>query len=115
MAERWNYKHDGSMQGPVSRAQLEQLAAIGALFPADLVWPAGCDLGTAVPVEAALRFAAPPPTEPAAVPPMPVPVWLPELAKALESGDDLTGSSNPPPEVWLPDVRRDEGTSRPPR
>jgi hypothetical protein len=43
MPDRWNYKHDGAVQGPVPREKLEQLAGIGALFPADPVWLEGDD------------------------------------------------------------------------
>jgi hypothetical protein len=41
MLDQWYYLSDGRQAGPVSCGELGQLAASGALQPADLVWKAG--------------------------------------------------------------------------
>jgi GYF domain 2 len=41
MASEWYYARDGQPMGPVSSAQLTQLAADGVLQPTDLVWKEG--------------------------------------------------------------------------
>jgi hypothetical protein len=42
MQDRWHYfSIDGRRGGPVSLAELQQLAASGQLRPADFVWKAG--------------------------------------------------------------------------
>ena len=57
MADRWFYTHGGSPEGPISHEQLKQLAATGALAPADLVWPEGGDPRRAVEARSVLNFA----------------------------------------------------------
>ena len=43
MADRWLYKHNNAVHGPVEQKKLEQLATIGELLPSDLVWAEGED------------------------------------------------------------------------
>ena len=44
---------------------------------------------------------------------LPAPAWLPELAAALARGDDPASLPSPPPESWIADLRRVEGSSPP--
>jgi hypothetical protein len=41
LAEQWYYAIDGQQRGPISGAALRDMAARGALLPADLVWTEG--------------------------------------------------------------------------
>ena len=41
MAVEWYYGHDGKEIGPVSSAELKELAAAGRLHPTDFVWKEG--------------------------------------------------------------------------
>jgi len=41
MASQWYYQKDGQRNGPISSAQLKQLADSGTLHPADIVWKEG--------------------------------------------------------------------------
>jgi hypothetical protein len=43
MSEQWYYSHEGQELGPVSAAQLKQLAEDGSLKATDLVWREGMD------------------------------------------------------------------------
>jgi len=43
----------------------------------------------------------------------PAPAWLPELASDLACGDDPASLPSPPPESWIADLRRVEGSSPP--
>jgi PPM family protein phosphatase len=63
MIDRWYYLHAGQTLGPVTAAQLRQLAAVGQLEPADLIWPEGKDSKQAVPAQAAIDFSSPPAAE----------------------------------------------------
>ena len=41
MATEWHYTHGDAKHGPVTSAQLKQLASAGQLQPSDLIWKAG--------------------------------------------------------------------------
>jgi len=65
MADQWYYAQDGQRQGPISREQLDELAASGQLMADDLVWTEGMDQWkTAAQVEGLLPAAPPEPTPP---------------------------------------------------
>lgn len=67
----WHYSTDGSQHGPISSAELKELARRGALGPTDLVWKAGMD--NWIPASK-VRGLFPEPKEPAPSPaPPPVP------------------------------------------
>jgi len=95
MADRWLYRHAGSVKGPVSDEQLKQLAAAGQLLVTDLVWPDGGDPRRAVEAQAVLNFAAlPRPMEATGA-------WLGKVAQALATP---AGSTGPTPD-WMSDVK----------
>ncbi len=77
MAEEWYYSRDKQRHGPVTRAELGDLAAGGQLRPRDLVWADGMtDWRPAQAVEGLLPPAAPPApvaTGEGTPPPVPVP------------------------------------------
>jgi hypothetical protein len=114
MTDQWYYTHAEGVHGPVTGADLRRLAHSGGLLPTDLIWPVGWEPLDGVPAEAALRFPEAPPADPlgGVVPPS-FPNWLPELAAALASGEDLASLPSPPPHLWLPDVSRAEGSDPP--
>jgi eukaryotic-like serine/threonine-protein kinase len=56
VADRWFYSHDNKRQGPVTSAQLDQLAATGQLAPDDLLWMEGDDPAYGVHARAAVDF-----------------------------------------------------------
>lgn len=58
LADRWFYRHQGKQQGPVSSAQLDQLAATGKLAPDDVLWMEGDDPSVGIHARAALDFSA---------------------------------------------------------
>ena len=58
LADRWLYRHQGKQQGPVSSAQLDQLAASGKLGPDDVLWMEGDDPSMGIHARAALDFSA---------------------------------------------------------
>jgi protein phosphatase len=98
MTDRWYYTHAGKRFGPVTAAQLRELAAAGRLEPSDLIWPEGKDQGQAAPAQAAIEFSSP------VVPLDHAPDWLNDVRAALEK---------PPPAPsatpdWLEDVRETE-------
>jgi hypothetical protein len=76
MSDSWYYMHADQTLGPVSAAQLRQLAASKQLDAKDLIWPEGKDRTQGVPAQAALDFSTS--TAPAA-PPVNEPVWLEDL------------------------------------
>ena len=41
MTDLWHYSHDGQSLGPITKVQLEELAASGGLAAQDLVWTEG--------------------------------------------------------------------------
>jgi GYF domain 2 len=109
MTDQWYYTHAEAVHGPVSGGELRRLVRAGGLLPVDLVWPVGWEPLDGIPAEAALRFPEAGPTDPlAGIAPPSFPGWLPELAAALASGEDLAALPGPPPEAWLPDVSRGE-------
>ena len=110
MSDKWYYTHETAIHGPVSGDELHRLVQAGAILPTDMVWPAAAS-AMVVPARTALLFlkAAPAVTgRVAPASPPAVPDWLPDLAKALESGADRSPPTHPSPEWWLPDVRRGE-------
>jgi GYF domain 2 len=110
MSDQWYYSHDQAVHGPVSGDDLRRLVQSGGLIPEDLVWPVGWEPLDGVPAEAALRFPEPPPVDPTgAEPARALPAWLPYLAEALRSGDDLAALPPPGLASWLPDVQATEG------
>ena len=113
MPDKWYYTHETAIHGPVSGDELRRLVQTGGVLPTDRVWPDGADSATAIPAQAALQLLKGVPTDPgevAAARP-PAPAWLPELAAALARGDDLASLPSPPPESWIADLRRVEGSS----
>jgi protein phosphatase len=106
MIDRWYYTHAGKTQGPVSSAQLRQLAASGQLAPNDLIWPDGGQQSGAVPAQAAVDF----PTTPmaSAAPPTPLanrPDWLDDIRITAKTERKPATPSSPD---WLDDVRAAE-------
>src|SRR5271166_3081088 len=99
MIDRWYYTHNGRMQGPVSAAQLRQLATDGMLIPTDLIWPEGRQQSEAVPAQAAIDFSSP------AAPSSPLntkPDWLDDIRGAAKA------EKKPAEPDWLDDVRAAE-------
>jgi serine/threonine protein phosphatase PrpC len=102
MIDRWYYTHAGQTLGPVTAAQLRQLAAAGRLDPNDLIWPEGGQQSGGVPAQAAIDFTAPaPPPRGTGVPP------------AAPSGTSVAPVAPPPANKpdWLDDIR---STASPP-
>lgn len=98
MIDRWYYTRDGKKLGPVTAAQLRQLAASGGLGPQDLIWPEGRQQSEGVPAQAALDFKTPAP------PLANKPDWLDDIrAVAVEKK-----SAAPAKPDWLEDVRAAE-------
>jgi PPM family protein phosphatase len=99
--ERWYYTHADQTRGPVTTAQLRQLAAVGQLLSTDLLWPEGQDRGQGVAAQSVLDLST------SATPPERTPDWLHDVRSA---------ETNPPPRSkapdWLNDVRAAEKTER---
>jgi serine/threonine protein phosphatase PrpC len=96
MSDLWYYTQADQTLGPVSAAQLRQLAAAGKLEATDLIWPEGKDRAQGVPAQAAIDFSTPaPPASSGAV----QPDWLDDV-RAAEA------KPSPPP---LPSPTRGEG------
>jgi hypothetical protein len=114
VSDQWRYTHAAGVYGPVSGDELRRLVQTGGLGPEDMIWPEGGNPLEAVPALAALRFPRRTPVDPVDEAPD-LPEWLPELAAALASGEDLAALPCPPPAAWLPDVRRTEGPAPPTR
>jgi serine/threonine protein phosphatase PrpC len=93
MADRWSFTHGGASQGPVTRAQLQQLAAAGKLLPNDLVWAEGDDPRRALPARSVLPASVFRQAGPGAN-------WGGKVAKALSSGATPAGAM---PD-WVSDV-----------
>ncbi len=106
MIDRWYYTHAGKTLGPVSSAQLRQLAASGQLSPNDLIWPEGGQQSGAVPAQAAVDFPTTP-TAPAAPPPPLAnrPDWLDDIRIAARTERRQATPTSPD---WLDDVRAAE-------
>jgi hypothetical protein len=62
MTPNWYYVHDGQAGGPVPYAQLQQMAAVGALSPRDMVMNDGTNLWVSAHVVPGLIFTSPPAT-----------------------------------------------------
>ncbi len=60
MNDRWYYLHAGQTRGPVTMAQLRQLATQGQLEAVDLIWPEDKDSRQALPAQAAVDFSSSP-------------------------------------------------------
>ncbi len=112
MIDRWYYTHAGKTLGPVSSAQLRQLATSGQLAPNDLIWPEGGQQSGAVPAQAAVDFPA---TPTARTPPPPLankPDWLDDIRIAASPSPPpmggVRGGTTPTSPDWLDDVRAAE-------
>ncbi|HKB37917.1 MAG TPA: protein phosphatase 2C domain-containing protein [Gemmataceae bacterium] len=79
MGDRWYYTHRGQTHGPVSGAELRQLAARRELLPEDLLWAEGEKRDQAIEAQAALDFSS----LPAA--PVAAPDWLADVARSEQS------------------------------
>jgi PPM family protein phosphatase len=103
MIDRWFYTHAGQKLGPVTSAQLRQLAASGQLSPNDLIWPEGGQQSGAVPAQAAVDFAT---TKTAPPPPLAnKPDWLDDIRAAAKTEKKRATPTQPD---WLDDVRAAE-------
>lgn len=100
MTDRWFYTHGGQTLGPVTAAQLRQLAGSGRLAPNDLIWPEGRQRNEAVPAHAAVDFQTP------AAPLANKPDWLDDLRAAAPIEKKAAEPAGPD---WLEDVRAAEG------
>lgn len=100
MIDRWYYTHGGKTLGPVTAAQLRQLAAAGQLEPTDLIWPEGRQQGEGVPAQAAVDFPTP------ATPLAHKPEWLDDIRTAAHQPEKKPSKSDQPD--WLEDVRTAE-------
>lgn len=114
--DAWLFAHHGKARGPVTTAQLRQLAAVGRLSPNDRVWPQGIDVTRAVEAQAvvgpdAFLLAATtlhvdtttPSTEGA------LPKWLSDVQQAEQNRSPAKKSQAKSTPNWLEDVRRSEG------
>jgi hypothetical protein len=105
------------MQGPVTSAEIKQLAATGGLQPHDLLWPEGTDSRLAVEALAAIPFPAPAaaaPGQPTKKSPSgPAPDWLADIQKTEQAGAGSLASGRKAIPNWLEDVRRAEGIPPP--
>jgi protein phosphatase len=102
MSDLWYYTHADQTLGPVSAAQLRQLAAAGQLDATDLIWPEGKDRTQGVPAQAAIDFST---TPTPAAPPATQPDWL-EDVRAAEVKPPAQPTQTAPD--WLEDVRTAE-------
>jgi hypothetical protein len=83
MADEWYYTQQGQQRGPVSTAELKQLAVTNQLLPTDLIWREG--LPKWVPAGSTKElFPEPPPTAVASASVAPPPVA--ETAEAADAG-----------------------------
>lgn len=104
MIDRWYYTHGGHTRGPVTAAQLRQLAVAGQLGPNDLIWPEGRQQSEAVPAQAAVDFKTP------AAPISNKPDWLDDI-RAAESEKKPAAPAQPD---WLNDIRAAAESERKP-
>lgn len=114
MIDRWYYTHAGKSLGPVTAAQLRQLASTGQLSPNDLIWPEGGQQSGGVPAQAAIDFdaralaampAPPPSPAPTIPPPANKPDWLDDIRAAAKTEKKPAAPAQPD---WLEDVRAAE-------
>ncbi|HTU18780.1 MAG TPA: GYF domain-containing protein [Gemmataceae bacterium] len=99
MIDRWYFTHGGQTLGPVTAAQLRQLAMSGRLEPNDLIWPEGRQQGDAVPAHAAIEFKTSSP------PLAKKPDWLDDIRAAPATERKPAAPARPD---WLEDVRAAE-------
>jgi hypothetical protein len=116
MSQTWFFQHGGKTQGPVSSAQLKDLARRKLVEASDLIWLEGGDPQGAIPADAALDFStlvAEPQPATATTPVSPtlasgsVPDWLSDVA-ALEKPGPIPAASLPPAPAapdYLEDLR----------
>ena len=100
MLDRWYYLHAGKTLGPVTAAQLRQLAGSGRLEPNDPIWPEGRNQKEAVPAQAAIPFGR------QTTPLENKPDWLDDVRAAFSVEEKSTPA--PPSLDWLDDVRATE-------
>lgn len=115
MSDRWYYAHAGKTLGPVTAAQLRQLASTGQLSPNDLIWPEGGQQSGGVPAQAAIDFTTPAPSappvplptspSPPTPPPTDKPEWLDDIRAAPTTAKKPAAAAQPD---WLEDVRAAE-------
>jgi serine/threonine protein phosphatase PrpC len=96
MIDRWYYTHGGQTLGPVTAAQLRQLAGSGQLGPNDLIWPEGRDQAQAIVASAAIDFSTP------TASPSNKPDWIEDIRAATEK------KKTPAQLDWLDDIRSAE-------
>ena len=102
MIDRWYYTHGAKTLGPVTAAQLRQLASGGGLESNDLIWPEGRQQSEAVPARAAIDFATP-------APPLDnKPDWLDDIRNAVQTDNNPAAPSKSAQPDWLDDVRTAE-------
>jgi protein phosphatase len=105
MSDLWYYTHADQILGPVSAAQLRQLAAAGQLDATDLIWPEGKDRSQAVPAQAAIDFSTP---AAPATPPVNKPDWLDDVRTAEAKPPAAPAKPTAIKPDWLEDVRTAE-------
>ncbi|MGI0133753.1 MAG: DUF4339 domain-containing protein [Candidatus Micrarchaeaceae archaeon] len=71
MAQQWYYSRNGQQHGPISEAELKQLAAVGKLKPTDMIWQEGMDNWVSAGSVKGLFLAAQAPEAKKAPPPLP--------------------------------------------
>jgi hypothetical protein len=82
MTQSWFYHHAGKTHGPVSTAEVRDLAARGLLAPNDLLWPEGTSAAEAITADAALDFSRLPRRADAGA----LPDWLGDVKKMERKG-----------------------------
>jgi hypothetical protein len=94
----WFYQHKGQTHGPVSSAEIKELASKGLLDPDDSIWGEGTDQTQAIPASAAVDFSK-------SAQPSSVPDWLGDIASQESKGPavELAASAEAP--EWLDDMR----------
>jgi hypothetical protein len=88
MAQEWYYSQNGQKRGPVSGADLKQLAASGKLQPTDLIWKQGMEKWVPARLVKGLFPPAAPPVGTPAPPPLP-PKAVPDAADSVEPAEAL--------------------------
>lgn len=116
--DAWLFAHQGQAGGPVTTAQLCQLAGAGRLSPRDHVWPHGGEVTRAVEARAVVGADA---FTPAATPPQveaettstsacgTLPKWLSDVQQAEQDQRSVKKPQTRTAPDWLEDVRRSEG------
>src|SRR5262245_47749493 len=109
MTHSWFYRHNSRTHGPVSTAEIKNLAGMGLLDANDLVWAEGESPSHALPADAVLQLsdvaALDAPVSRGSVAAGPVPDWLADVAAMESKGPfPLPSPTNEIPE-WLEDLR----------